>query len=62
MSLLGVAGCGRAEEVVKAAAAARSAGPDPLPGATPAEGPPTTPAAAPTAEPSPAPSVAPTAD
>ncbi|KOV11698.1 hypothetical protein ADK60_33985 [Streptomyces sp. XY431] len=62
MSLLGVAGCGRAEEVVKAAAAARSAGPDPLPGTTPADGPPTAPAAAPAAEPSPAPSVAPTAD
>lgn len=58
MSLLGVAGCGRAEEVVKAAAAARSAGPDPLPGTPPADGPPTTPAPEPSAEPSAAPSVA----
>ncbi|WP_328958046.1 polysaccharide deacetylase family protein [Kitasatospora purpeofusca] len=62
MSLLGVAGCGRAEEVAKAAAAARSAGPDPLPGTPNADGPPTTPpttpSVAPAAEPSAAPSAA----
>ncbi|MCX4758819.1 polysaccharide deacetylase family protein [Kitasatospora purpeofusca] len=58
MSLLGVAGCGRAEEVARAAAAARSAGPDPLPGEPPADGPPTAPAPGPSAEPSPAPSAA----
>ncbi|MCX4684120.1 polysaccharide deacetylase family protein [Kitasatospora purpeofusca] len=52
MSLLGVAGCGRAEEVAKAAAAARSAGPDPLPGEPPADGPPTAPAAEPSSAPS----------
>ncbi len=58
MSLLGVAGCGRAEEVARAAAAARSEGPDPLPGVPPADGPPTVPAPGPSAEPSPAPSAA----
>ncbi|MEK2490112.1 polysaccharide deacetylase family protein [Kitasatospora purpeofusca] len=58
MSLLGVAGCGRAEEVARAAAAARSAGPDPLPGEPSADGPPTAPAAESPAEPSSAPSAA----
>ncbi|MFD4910506.1 polysaccharide deacetylase family protein [Kitasatospora purpeofusca] len=58
MSLLGVAGCGRAEEVAKAAAAARSAGPDPLPGEPSVDGPPTAPAPEPSAEPSAAPSAA----
>ncbi|MFB8171738.1 polysaccharide deacetylase family protein [Kitasatospora purpeofusca] len=58
MSLLGVAGCGRAEEVARAAAAARSAGPDPVPGESPAEGPPVAPAAEPSTEPSAGPSAA----
>ncbi|WP_406114853.1 polysaccharide deacetylase family protein [Kitasatospora purpeofusca] len=58
MSLLGVAGCGRAEEVAKAAAAARSAGPEPFPGEPPADGPPTTPAGTPADGPSAAPSAA----
>ncbi|MFJ4792702.1 polysaccharide deacetylase family protein [Kitasatospora purpeofusca] len=61
MSLLGVAGCGRAEEVARAAAAARSAGPDPLPGEPSADGPPTTPAAEPSAQSTVGPSAAPSA-
>ncbi|MFE6745495.1 polysaccharide deacetylase family protein [Kitasatospora purpeofusca] len=57
MSLLGVAGCGRAEEVARAAAAARSADREPPPADSPADGPPTAPAA----EPSPSAPAAPAA-
>ncbi len=63
MSLLGLTGCGRAEEVARAAAEARSAGPDPLPETPPTARSSTTPTATATITPTPvaAPSAAATA-